>query len=299
MNFVFSALALMSLSFICAQPGAAESASALSALGSAGDMNISAPVPPAPQAAQSGEAQGDLFLWNEYLSRNFGGGAAREEFRAEKGISAAAVESVDLGRILNSSFKSGLTFRTSGNTVHISGAEALNCQDNGSCSSNDKYFLVFTTEKGQTLFVRAKDIANALFMSGSKKLAFPGDSETYTVKLDVTLTNPGASKLRIEGTGRRAIVFSLDDLTSALVKKGYPLKSGARHNLFYNTGIVQDPSGNGRFSKEKVLIFSPRGKDPNQIIRASQIGASGVLLPGVEKNLGFRIVAETLEIYKI
>jgi hypothetical protein len=34
-------------------------------------------------------------------------------------------------------------------------------------------------------------------------------------------------------------------------------------------------------------------------VRASGIGASGVLLPGVEKDFGFRLLGEKLEIYKI
>jgi hypothetical protein len=74
---------------------------------------------------------------------------------------------------------------------------------------------------------------------------------------------------------------------------------GARHNLYYSTGVLQDAKGNGRFAKENVLIFSPRGSDPNQTVKASQISPSGVLLPAVEKDFGFRLVKEKLEIYKL
>lgn len=249
---------------------------------------------PAPAAAP---AQ-DLRLWNEYLDQNFGGRPARAERDSNKGI-ADVVESVDLGGILNSSFKSGLTFKSSANTIHVSGAEALNCQDGGtSCSSNDKYFLVFTTNKGQMVLVRAKDVANAMFMSGEKEITF-GDGDKFKVKLNVKLTSPAQSQLLITGAGREALNVSLADLTGALLKKAFPLTVGARHNLYYNTGIVQDAKGNGSFSKEKVLIFSPRGSDPNQTVKASAISASGVLLPAVEKNYGFKLQGEKLEIYKL
>ena len=257
------------------------------------DQNI----PVSKPSPAAGTAQ-DLRLWNEYLQQNFGGSPARAERDSNKGI-ADVVESVDLGGILNASFRSGLTFRSSANTIHVSGAEALNCQDGGTgCSSNDKYFLVFTTEKGQMVLVRAKDVANAMFMSGEKEITF-GDGDKFKVKLNVKLTSPSQSRLQVQGAGRDALNVSLADLTGALLKKAFPLTVGARHNLYYNTGIVQDSKGNGSFSKEKVLIFSPRGSDPNKTVKASEIGSSGVLLPGVENDFGFRLLGEKLEIYKI
>lgn len=249
---------------------------------------------PSPAAAP---AQ-DLRLWNEYLEQNFGGRPARAERDGNKGV-ADVVEAVDLGGILNASFKSGLTFKSSANTIHVSGAEALNCADGGTtCSSNDKYFLVFTTEKGQTVLVRAKDVANAMFMSGEKEITF-GDGDKFKVKLNVKLTSPAQSRLQIQGAGREALNVSLADLTGALLKKAYPLTVGARHNLYYNTGIVQDAKGSGSFAREKVLIFSPRGSDPNQTVKASAVSSSGVLLPAVEKNFGFKLQGEKLEIYKL
>jgi hypothetical protein len=258
------------------------------------DQNI--PVSKASRVAAPAE---DQRLWNEYLNKNFGGSPARVERQSFKGT-GEVVETVDLAGILNASFNSGLVFRSSANTIHVSGAEALNCPDGGtSCSSNDKYFLVFTTEKGQTVLVRAKDVANAMFMSGEKDISFAGDSEKYKVKLNVKLTSPSQSRLQIQGPGKEALNVSLADLTGALLKKAFPLTVGARHNLYYNTGIVQDSKGNGSFSKEKVIIFSPRGSDPNQTVKASAIGASGVLLPAVEKDFGFRLLGEKLEIYKI
>ena len=294
-NLFYAAL-FMSLSFFCA--GASAGQSALSALGQSG-VNAAAPVPPAQAAAPAAGKQPDLKLWNEYLDKNFGGSRTRLD-RPYSKAAGETVQTVDLAPILNASFRSGLTFRSSANTIHVSGAEALNCPDGGTnCSANDKYFLVFTTEKDQMVLVRAKDVANALFMSGSKDITFPGDTEKYTVKLNVKLTSPGQSRLQIKGPGREALNITLDDLTGALAKKGFGLTVGARHNLYYNTGIGQDAKGNGRFVGEKVLIFSPRSSDPNQTVKASQIGAAGVLLPKVEKDFGFRLIGEKLEIYTI
>ncbi|MEI7527701.1 MAG: hypothetical protein WCK76_02050 [Elusimicrobiota bacterium] len=294
---LFYVALFMSLSFFCA--GASAGQSALSSLDKSG-VNAAAPVPPAKAAAPAAGKQPDLKLWNEYLDKNFGGRPARMEHAAGKAAGGETVQTVDLVPILNASFRSGLTFKSSANTIHVSGAEALNCPDGGTnCSANDKYFLVFTTEKGQMVLVRAKDVANALFMSGSKDITFPEDTEKYTVKLNVKLTSPGQSRLQIKGPGREALNITLDDLTGALARKGFGLTVGARHNLYYNTAILQDPKGNGSFSKEKVLIFSPRGSDPNQTVRASKIDASGVLLPKVEKDFGFRLIGEKLEIYKI
>jgi len=295
---LFYAFFFMSLSFFCASVSAGQGA--LSTLDQSGGQKVSAPVPPARAAAPEAVKQADLKLWNEYLDKNFGAKPARMERQSYKTAGGETVQTVDLGRILNASFKSGLTFKSAANTIHVSGAEALNCPDGGTdCSANDKYFLVFTSEKGEMVLVRAKDVANALFMSGSKDISFPGDSEKFTVKLNVKLTSPGQSRLQIRGPGREALNISLDDLTAALARKGFGLAVGARHNLYYNTAILQDPKGNGRFAKENVLIFSPRGSDPNQTVRASQIGAAGVLLPNVEKAFGFRIVGEKLEIYKL
>ena len=299
MTNLFSAAVFMTLSFFCASASAGQAGSALSTLDQTIDVNSPPPAPPSPATSQPQGPHPDLQLWNEYISENFGDRPARMERDSSKGAAGPVVETVSLAPILNASYKSGLTFKTSGHTVNISGAEALNCQKGESCSSNDKYFLLFTAEDGQTMFVRAKDIANALFMSGSKDISFSGDSDKYTVRLDIKVTSPGQSRLKIEGHGREVLDISLDDLTAALTKKGHELTVGARHRLYYNTAILQDAAGNGRFAKENVLIFSPRGKDPNQSVRASQIGASGVLLPNVEKDLGFRILGGKLEIYKL
>jgi hypothetical protein len=253
---------------------------------------------PVSNAAPVAKPEESMALWNDYLDKNFGGSPARAERQSFKGT-GDVVETVNLAEILNASFKSGLTFKSSANTIHVSGAEALNCAGGGTnCSSNDKYFLVFTTEKGQRALVRAKDVANAMFMSGEKEISF-GDGDKFKVKLNVKLSSPSQSRLQIQGAGREALNVSLNDLTSALTRKGFPLTVGARHNLYYNTGIVQDSKGNGSFSKDKVLIFSPRSSDPNKTVKASAIGASGVLLPGVEKDFGFRLLGEKLEIYKI
>ncbi|HAT71922.1 MAG TPA: hypothetical protein DCS63_03805 [Elusimicrobia bacterium] len=295
---IFSAAILMSLSFYCVPAFAGESA--FSELEQSGAAGVPAPAPSVSEAAAFPEAEGSLDLWNEYIGKNFGGTPARAEQQFYKSAGGEVVDTINLKNILDKSLRSGLTFTTSANTVHVSGAEALNCPNGGTnCSSKDKYFLLFTTAKGQTVFVRGKDVANALFMSGEKEISFRGDVEKYKVRVDVVLSNPGTSRLKIETSGRTALNVSLNELAAALLTKGRPLTVGARHNLYYNTGVLQDAQGNGRFARENIFIFAQRGEDSRQIVRASQIGPSGVVLPSVEKNFGFRILGDDLEIYAI
>ena len=292
------AVSFASLSFFSAPAGAGEGA--ISSLDRSGGTAVSVPVPVNPEAAASAEAQVSMKLWNEYIEKNFGGRPAAVSRLSSKAAAGAIAETVDLARIHNANLKSGLTFRSSANTIYVSGTEALNCPgDVPSCSINDRYFLTFTTEGGQTLFVLAKSVANALFMSGQKEISFPGDTEKYTIKLEIKLTNPSQSMIRIIGPGEEVLNASLTELTAALANRGYILSVGARHRLYYSTGVLQDAKSNGRFARENVLIFSPQGPEPNQTIKASQITPSGVLLPDVEKDFGFRIVREKLEIYRL
>jgi len=260
------------------------------------------PVPPAPAEAAKPDVFTGTNLWNEYLSNNFGGTRAKVSHAAGKRLSGAGrvLERVNLEEILDANFETRLTFKTSsGNTVHVSGAMAVNCADGGNqCDSNDKYFLLFHTDKEQTVFVKAQDIANILLISGKKEISFNGDAEKYTVRLFVTISSPGRSKLKVETQGRVVLDISVDELSAALAEKGHRLKSGAQHNLFYNTEVVQDCNGNARFGEGRVLTFSPRSSDPNQYVNASMITAAGVLIKAVEPGLGFRIVNGVLEIYQ-
>jgi hypothetical protein len=240
--------------------------------------------------------------WNEYISEAFGGiKAEAEPYETGKSPSNAGqtLERINLEEILDANLETGLTFKTSGNTVHISGAMAVNCSDGGSrCGPNDKYFLLFHTDKEQTIFVKAKDIANMLLLSGKQEISFNGDEEKYTARFFVKASSPGQSRLKIETRGRVVLEISVDELSAALAEKGHRLKSGAQHNLYYNTEVVQDSDGNARFGEGRVVTFSPRSSDPNQYIRASLITAAGVLLNAVEPGLGFRIAGGVLEIYR-
>lgn len=243
----------------------------------------------------------DLGPWSEYIGKNFGGiKAAVRPFFSNKSVpSGKVVESVNLESILDANLSTKLTFKTSsGNTVHVSGAQAANCAGGGSCGDRDKYFLVFHTDSGQTVFVNGQAVANYPFHSGEKTISFKGDAEQYKVKLNIKLSSPGQSRLKVESQGRVVLEISLDQLTAALAEKGKRLSSGSQHNLFYNTEVLQDGSGNGYFGKGRVITFSPRGTAPNQTMNAAAITAAGVALPGVEPGLGFRIAGGVLELYQ-
>jgi len=261
------------------------------------------PLPAAPDRADGPAGSGDMASLNSFISRNFGGIKADVSETYRKSVPAAVqvLDRLALDEILDANLETRIIFKTSsGNTVHVSGALAANC-DGGkqSCSENDRYFLLFHTDKGQTIFVRGTEIANAMFMSGSKEISFDGDSEKYVVKLMVKITSPGSSRLQVQTQGRMALDVSLDQLTAALAEKGKALKAGSRHNVFYNTEVLQDKNGRGYFGKGKVVVFSPRTSAPNQYVSAAVITAMGVLLDTVEPDLGFRIVNGALEIYKM
>ena len=256
---------------------------------------------PSSGAAELAASSPEEALWTEYVSNNFGGvkAGAYPYFAAKSLSSGMVMESVNLGAILDANLSTSLTFKTpSGNTVHISGAQATNCAKGGSCSDRDKYFLLFHTDQGETIFVNGQDAANYPFHKGEKTISFKGDGEQYKVKLNIKLSNPGESKLSVESQGRTVIEVSLDQLTAALAQKGRRLSSGSQHNLFYNTEVLQDSNGNGYFGKGRVVTFSPRGTAPNQTLNASVITAAGVTLSSVDPGLGFRIANGVLEIYQ-
>jgi len=255
------------------------------------DMRFQAPAAPARAAGTASSAE--MNQWNGYLARNFGGVKAVVSTAMYKGVSApgTVVERVELGKILDANLKTKLTFQTSsGNTVHISGALAANCDSGGiSCSEKDRYFLLFHTDKGQTVFVKG----SAAFL-GSREILFDGAGEKYVVSISML-----SRRLTVETSGRVVVDVSLNELVAALGEKGKRLESGARHNFYYNTEVLQDGEGNGRFGKGRVLTFVPRGGAPNQIVSASRISPEGVVIETVEPNLGFRIADGVLEIYQI
>ncbi|HBB66953.1 MAG: hypothetical protein A2X28_04945 [Elusimicrobia bacterium GWA2_56_46] len=284
-----------SLSAVFQDAGAGEvRASADKAFGgldpSSMDMRFQAPAAPARAGRTASSAEMDQ--WNGYLARGFGGVKAAVSTAMYKGVSApgAVVERVELEKILDANLKTKLTFQTaSGDTVHVSGALAANCDSGGtSCGENDRYFLIFRTSRGQTVFVKGR----AAFL-GSREILFDGDGGKYLVSISML-----RRRLTVETAGRVVLDVSLDELVVALREKGKRLESGARHNFYYNTEILQDSAGNGRFGKGRVLTFAPRGDAPNQTVSASRISPEGVVIENVEPHLGFRIVNGILEIYQ-
>ena len=296
---------LMALIMVVAV-GKAYAGSAVEQLG-LGDVNIQVPLPEAAQpAVTDADTQKDLALWNDYLSKAFG--AVKTQvfsiFR-DKSLSYTAgqvVDRINLEEILNIKLKTKLTFTTSsGDTVHVSAAKAMNCADGSEkCSDNDRSFILFYTDKGGTIFVKGTDIANfSVFMKNEQVRYFKGDPEPYTIKLTVRALAPRQSVLTVENRGEVVLSFTMDQLAKAHNAKAVKLNAGAHHNLFYNDEVLQDENGNGRFGPGRELSFSPLSSDPVQFVAAKLITSSGVTLPQVEKDYGYRIVNGFLEIYHL
>jgi hypothetical protein len=268
-------------------------------------VEVKAPIPSAPAAVANSDASQGLKLWNSYLSKAFGRIKADvEDLDAGKAVPSAGrvADRLNLEEILNARLKTRLTFTTSsGDTVHVSAANSVNCADGGrDCPENDRSFFLFHSDRGETAFVRAKDIANlSVLMKGSKKIYFGGDKEPYIIKLMIKATSPRQSLLKVERGGKIVLSFMMEQLTAALNEKAAKLNAGAHHNFFYTTEVLQDKDGNGRFGPGREIIFSPLSPDPCQFVNASSINSSGVALPSVEKDYGFRIVNGFLEIYQL
>lgn len=270
---------------------------------------ITTPAPANPSSVEAAPTKEELALWNGYLdayfSETFGGVKAKAlDIEANKAFlpPGEVVDRINLAEVVNRKLKTKLKFKiASGDMVYVSGAKSINCEGGGEdCSEQDRAFLLFHTDSGETIFLRGKDIANfSVFMKKEQDKLFKGDATPYTIKLAVKPLAIRESVLKVERKGKTVLSFSLNQLAEALNEKAVKLNAGAHHNFFFNDEVVQDTKGNAHFGPGRQLTFSPLSDDPVQFVSEKAVTAAGVTLPVVEKQYGFRIVNGFLEIYKL
>ena len=291
------AAGLLSCNFI-SFAAAAESAALKSAGLSAAP--IAMPEASAPSAAAQAEVPDDIFSYFGYAEKPK---AARLHMeKGLKGIERESVFSIKLESIKNAYLKSPVTFTTgAGTKVHISGTKASNCPDGGnSCKDKEKFFLVLTTDKNESFFVRAMEILNwGFLMSGSKTVTI--DGEKYVVKVYANASTPENSKLEIKGPRGVARNSSLKAVGDGVAAKGVDVKLGKAYKLAYGNEIVQGKQG-AKFTGKMLVLMIPFpvvDAAAYYIFNASDIKPAGVAFPEFEKGYGFRLESGLLEIYKI
>ncbi|KAF0124756.1 MAG: hypothetical protein FD189_2228 [Elusimicrobia bacterium] len=209
---------------------------------------------------------------------------------------------VELEKVKNAYLRTARTFKTSrGTTVHVSGSKASNCPDGGNgCKDKEKFFLVLTTDKGESFFARAMDIVNwGIFMSGSR--TFTIDGEKYTVKVKANASTPENSMLEVKGPKGVVLKASLKDLGDAVAAKGVDVRLGKSYKLAYGNEIVQGPQG-ARFTQKMLVLMIPfpvQDASNYFILAADDIKPSGVMFPELERGHGFRMNGGTLEIFRL
>ncbi len=285
--------AILALSFV---PAASAAGGAIDDLGGG-----KAPaVPEAVAAAAAVEEMPDIDLF-----RYFGyAEAPKGEAVVPTGLKGVAdvVFSVELGPLKNVYLKPATFFTTgAGTKVHISGTKAANCPDGGnSCADKEKFFLVLTTAKGESFFVRAMDIINwGIFMSGSKTVTI--DGEKYVVKVFANASTPENSKLEIKGP--RGVAFSKDlkAIGDAVAARGVDVRLAKNYKLAYGNEIVQGPQG-ARFTERMLVLLIPFpvvDASSYYIFNASEIKPAGVTFPSFESGYGFKLLNGKLDIYRI
>ncbi len=206
--------------------------------------------------------------------------------------------SFKLNSLLNAHKDSGLSFRTPhGTDVKFSAYTAANCPDGGqSCADKERFFLLLYVGAKETYFIRANDIVNAMFMSGSRAVSIGGDE--LTVKLHAVLSDIPSSKVEITCGGAKVFVVTLKQLGDAIGAKGADLKLGKTYKMAYGNELLQGKSG-ARFSDKLVIILSPVGVPGFHFLNHADITAAGVAYPEIEPDFGFRIAGNTLEILKL
>jgi hypothetical protein len=276
-------------------------APAASAAGGALDDLGAGKAPAVPEAKAEAAAEMpdiDLFRYFGYAE------AAKAEAAPRSGLKGVedVVFSVELAPLKNVYLKPATSFTTgAGTKVHISGTKASNCPDGGNgCKDKEKFFLVLTTAKGESFFVRAMDIINwGIFMSGSKTVTI--DGEKYVVKVLANASTPENSKLEIKGP--RGVAFSQDlkAIGDALAAKGVDVKLGKSYKLAYGNEIVQGPQG-AKFTEKMLVLMIPFpvvDASTYYIFSTSDIKPAGVTFPSFEKGFGFKLLNGKLDIYRL
>ncbi|MDA8130770.1 MAG: hypothetical protein M0011_04610, partial [Elusimicrobia bacterium] len=164
----------------------------------------------------------------------------------------------------------------------------------------EKFFLVLTTERNESYFVRAMEILNwGIFMSGSKTVSI--DGENYVVKVYANASDPANSKLEIKGPRGVALSSSLKAVGDAVAEKGVDVKLGKSYKLAYGNEIVQGGQG-ARFTAKMLLLMIPFpvvDASSYYIFNASDIRPSGVTFPSFEKGFGFMLDGAKFSVYRL
>ena len=269
---------------------------------------------PAPQAAEAnGESAAEMDEFFKYIGDIFNTPKAMplstDIGRAEMDISKAATDiatgragavvySFKLGSILNSYIDSGLSFQTPhGTKVKFSGYTASNCPDGGqSCADKERFFLILSAGPKETYFIKATEVINAVFVSGSKKVTIGGDE--LTVKIYAVLSDIPSSRIEITCGGGKVFTSTLKQLGDAVAAKGANIRLGKTYNLAYGNELTQGKGG-ARFSNNLVVILSPVGVPGFYFLNRADINASGVTYPEMEPGFGFRLTENVLEIFRL
>lgn len=257
------------------------------------------PLPAAGSAGQPGAGGLDLF-------RSFGRAEMPEarELPREKGLGGekAPVLSIKLEPIRNAYLKPAVAFTTgAGTKVHVSATKAANCPDGGSsCEEKEKFFLVLTTARNESYFVRGNDIINwGIFYSGSKAIVI--DGETFVVKILADATSPEESVLEVKGPRGVALSATLKKIGDAVAAKGVDVRLGRSYKLAHGNEIVQGPGG-AKFTSKLLLLLLPFpvvDATTYFIFNTSDIKPSGVTFPAFERGYSFRLQGGILDISKI
>lgn len=291
-----AAAGLVSFNFISlasAENGALKSAGF--SLDEIGIPAVSAP------AAAVGQAVPELDLFRYF---GYPMSPKASDLSMNKGLKGAAdtVFTTNLEAIKNAYLKPAIFFTTgAGTKVHISGSKASNCPNGGtSCKDSDKFFLVLTTSRKETYFVRAMDIVNyGILMSGSKTVTI--DGEKYVVKAYAKPSAPETSKVEIKGPRGVALNSTLKDIGDGVASMGLDVKLGKTYKLAYGNEIVQGPQG-AKFTDKMLVLMIPFpvvDASSYYIFPASDITPAGVTFPTFEKGFGFKLQGGVLDIYKL
>ena len=297
-------LAVGLLSFNCVSYASATESEALRSVGL--EVGTAAmpevPLPSSEAAARVETPDLDLFRYFGYGTMLKASELFQDKGLGLKGIEKESLLSLKLETIKNAYLKPAITFTTGkGTKVHISGTKASNCPDGGnSCADKDKFFLVLTTDRNESYFVRAMDIVNwGIFMSGSKTVTI--DGEKYVVKVYANASTPENSILEVKGPRGVALHPTLKQVSDGVASKGVDVRLGKAYKLAYGNEIVQGPQG-AKFTEKMLLLMIPFPVvDANSyyIINASDIKSADMTFPSFEQGYSFRLKGGVLDISKI
>jgi hypothetical protein len=264
-------------------------------------IEIEMPVPQATEEISANDEKKDINIF-EYFDRKLGTEKKPKAlglFPNKSANKETILYSFNLSKILNKIFKTSVSFKTTkGTVVYVSGTKAMNCPDGGNnCKDSEKYFVVLTTDKGAQYLVRGKDIANVfIVMSGSKKVIIDGDE--YIVKLKVKVSSPEKSVLEIKRGSKKVVNATLETLGNAIAKKSETVKLSKEFKLACGYELIQSKNG-AKFTKNLIVGLVTNPPDAYFVLKASEITKAGVVYPEIDNNIGFRINADILEIYRI